>query len=70
MSRNAINAKDSHQTYTNQEESLIPYPALGHLPSGVWILSVLSPKQQGTKDIYWSAQTISPNRLKLNLGEH
>ena len=66
MSRNAINAKDSHQTYTNQEESLIPYPALDHLPSRAWILSVLSPKQQGTKDIYWLAQTISPNGLKLN----
>ena len=66
MSRNAINAKDSHQTYTNQEESLIPYPALAHLPSGAWILSVLSPKQQGTKDIYWLAQTISPNGFKLN----
>ena len=34
MSRNAINAKDSPQTYTNKEESLIPYPALGHLPNG------------------------------------
>ena len=66
MSRSAINAKDSPQTYTNQEESLIPYPALGHLPSGAWILSALSPKQQRTKDIYWSAQTILPNGLKLN----
>ena len=52
MSRNAINAKDSHQMYTNQEDSLIPYPALGHLPSGAWILSALSLKRQGTKDIY------------------
>ena len=52
MSRNTINAKGSHQTYTNQEESLIPYPTLGHLPSGAWILSALSPKRQGTKDIY------------------
>ena len=42
MSRNVINAKDSHQTYTNQEESLIPYPDLGHLSNGAWILSALS----------------------------
>ena len=41
MSRNTINAKGSHQTYTNQEESLIPYPTLGHLPSGAWILLAL-----------------------------
>ena len=67
ISRNAINAKNSHQMYTNQEESSNPYPALGHLPSGAWILSALSPKQQGIKDIYWSAQTISPNGLKLDL---
>ena len=25
MERSVINAKDSHQTYTNREESLIPY---------------------------------------------
>ena len=61
MSRNEINAKDSPQTYTNQNESLITYPALGHLPNGAWILSVLSPKQQGRKGIYWSTRTISPN---------
>ena len=66
MLRNVINAKDSPQTYTNQEESLIPYPTLGHLPNGIWILSALSPKQQGTKGIYWLAQIISPNGLKLN----
>ena len=58
MSRSVINAKDLHQTYTNQEESLIPYPTLGHLPSGAWILSAFSLKQQGTKDICWSARTI------------
>ena len=51
MSRNAINVKNSHQMYTNQEESLISYPAHGHLPSGAWILLALSPKQPGTKDI-------------------
>ena len=51
MSRNAINAKNSHQMYTNQEESLISYPTLGHLPSETWILSALSLKQLGTKDI-------------------
>ena len=66
MSRNAINAKDSPQTYTNQNESLIPYLALGHLPNGARILSVLSPKQQGRKGIYWSARTISPNGQKQN----
>ena len=66
MSRSAINVKDSPQTYTNQEESLISYPALGHLPSGAWILSAFSLKQQGTKDIYWLVQTILPNGLKLN----
>ena len=59
-----INVKDSHQTYTNQEESLIPYPALSRLHSGVWILLALSPKQQVTIDICWSTQTISPNGLK------
>ena len=67
ISRNAINAKNLHQMYTNKEESSNPYPALGHLPSGAWILSALSPKRQGIKDIYWSAQTISPNGLKLDL---
>ena len=66
ISRNAINAKNLHQMYTNKEESSNPYPALGHLPSGAWILSALSPKRQGIKDIYWLAQTISPNGLKLN----
>ena len=45
MSKIVINAKDSHQTYTNQKESLIPYLALGHLPNGAWILLALSPKQ-------------------------
>ena len=64
MWRNAINVKDSHQTYANQEESLILYPALGHLHSEAWILLALSPKQQVTRDICWSAQTISPNGLK------
>ena len=43
--RSATNAKDSHQMYTNQGESLIPYPALSHLPSGAWILSALSTNQ-------------------------
>ena len=64
MWRSAINVKDSHQTYTNQAESLIPYPGLGHLHSGVWILLALFPKQQVTKDICWSTQAISPNGLK------
>ena len=35
-----------------------PLPALGHLPSGAWILLALSLKQQGTKDICWSTRTI------------
>ena len=29
-----INAKDLHQIYINWEESLTPYPALGHLLNG------------------------------------
>ena len=62
-----ISVKDLHQTYTNQEESLIPYPALGHLHSGAWILLSLSPKQHETRDICWSTQTISLNGLKLSL---
>ena len=28
---NVINAKDLHQIYINQEESLTPYPAIDHL---------------------------------------
>ena len=64
MWRSAINIKDLHQTYTNQEKSLIPYPALGHLHSGAWISLALSPKQQVTSDICWLAQTISSNGLK------
>ena len=66
MERSVINAKDSHQTYTNREESLIPYPVLGRLHSGAWILLVLFSKQQVTRDICWSAQTISPSGSKLN----
>ena len=66
MWRSVINVKYLHETYTNQEESLIPYPALGHLHSGACILLSLSPKQQVTRDICWSAQTISLNGLKLS----
>ena len=66
MERSVINAKDSHQTYTNREESLIPYPVLGRLHSGAWILLVLFSKQQVTRDICWSAQIISPSGSKLN----
>ena len=62
-----INAKDPHQTYTNREESLIPYPVLGHLHSGDWILLVLFPKQQVTRDICWSTHIISPSGSNLNL---
>ena len=35
MLGNVINVKDLHQTYINQEESLTPYLAFGHLLSGV-----------------------------------
>ena len=38
MSRSAINAKDSLQTSTNQEESSTLSLVLGHLLSGAWIL--------------------------------
>ena len=31
MWKNVISAKDLHQIYISQEESLIPYLALGHL---------------------------------------
>ena len=44
MRRSAINTKDSHQTYTNWEKSLILYLALGYLLSKAWILLALSPK--------------------------
>ena len=66
MERSVINAKDSHQTYTKREESLIPYLVLGRLHSGAWILLVLFSKQQVTRDICWSTQTISPSGSKLN----
>ena len=39
-----INAKNLHQIYINQEESLTPYPALGHLLNGAWISLALFPK--------------------------
>ena len=59
--------KISHSIYTNRGESLIPYLVLSLLYSGVQILSVPFPKQQVTRNICWSAQTISPSGLKLNL---
>ena len=62
-----INTKDSHPIYTNRGESLIPYLVLGLLHSEIWILLVLFPKQQVTRNICWSAQTISPSEVKLNL---
>ena len=62
-----INAKNSHPIYTNRGESLIPYLVIGLLHSEVWMLLVLFPKQQVTRNICWSAQTISPSGLKLNL---
>ena len=34
MRRSVINAKDLHQIYINQEESLTLYLALGHLLNG------------------------------------
>ena len=37
-----INAKDLHQIYINQEDSLIPYLAFGHLLNEAWILLALS----------------------------
>ena len=36
--RSATNAKDLPQTFTNQEVSLILYPALSLLLNGAWIL--------------------------------
>ena len=50
MQRSVINARDSRQISTNQEESLTPPPAPGRLLSGVLILLVLSLKQQGISD--------------------
>ena len=44
MWRSVINVKDLHQTYTNQEESLTPFPALGHLLNGAYILLAISPR--------------------------
>ena len=35
MWRNVINAKDLHRIFINREESLTPYPDLGHLLNGV-----------------------------------
>ena len=51
IQRSAISARDSPQISINQEESLTHSPALGHLLSGVLILSVLSPKLQEISDI-------------------
>ena len=43
--RNAISVKGSRQIFTNLEEFLILFLALGHLLSGAWTLWDLSPKQ-------------------------
>ena len=50
MQRSVISARDSPQISTNPEESLTSFPAPSRLLSGVLILSVLSPKQQGISD--------------------
>ena len=66
MWRSVINAKNLHQTCTNQEESLIPYPTLGHLLNGPSTFLALSLRQQGTRGICWSTRTTSLNELKLS----
>ena len=35
--KSVTNAIDLHQTFTNQEESSILFPAFGHLLNGTWI---------------------------------
>ena len=37
MLKSVTNAIDLHQTFTNQEESSILFPAFGHLLNGTWI---------------------------------
>ena len=64
--RSVINAKDLHQTYINQDESLILYLALGHLLNETWTLLALSPRQQGIRDTCQSTRSISLNGLWLN----
>ena len=64
MLKSVTNAKDLHQTFTNREQSSVLFPALGHLLNGIWILQVLSLRQQEIRCICWSAQTISPSGLK------
>jgi len=67
MLKNVISVRDLRRTFISPEEFLNLFLALGLLLSGAWILWVLSLRQEKIKSIYWLAQTISPNRLKLNL---
>ena len=67
MSRNVINVRGLHLTFTSLEGFSTLFLVRGLLLNGAWTLWDLSPRQWEIKNTFLSVQIISLNGSKLSL---